>query len=148
MREFGLANCVVLVLAMGGMIAVAGCGGSDPFGYVQVSGKVTYEDGTPIPAPNIQVTFAPQSPAIDAKTHPPHGTAEIKEDGTFDRVTSRKFGDGIVRGRHKVLVQALDAEDRLSDAVPPDYADPATTPLEVDTADAPFHLKIAKPKPR
>jgi hypothetical protein len=29
--------------------------------------------------------------------------------------------------------------------VPPEYADPATTPLEINTADTPFHLKVRKP---
>lgn len=129
--------------------AVTGCGGSDPFDYVPVSGKVTYEDGTRIPD-RLQVTFVPQTPPIDKKTYPRHGLAEINDDGTFDRVTSYKPGDGIVPGRHKVLVQAFTKDDDASDAVPPEYNDIDKTPLEIDTADyspdKPFHFQIAKPE--
>jgi len=30
--------------------------------------------------------------------------------------------------------------------VPPEYGDPAATPLMVDTAQQPFHLKVRKPR--
>ena len=124
------------------------CGSSDPFDYVQVSGKITYEDGTPIPASSLRVTFVPQEQSLDSKTHARPGVAEVNvTDGTFSVVTSRKHGDGIVPGKHKVTVVALDATQAPTDAVPPEYAAEATTPLEVETGDQPFDLTARRPTP-
>jgi len=131
-----------------GVLVLTGCGASSaPFDYVQVAGKVTYEDGTLIPAAGIRITFLSQTPTEDPKTHPRPGQAEANvADGTFETVTSYKYADGVVRGRHKVVVVSMDAQQRRTDAVPLEYTDPRRTPLEVDTADAPFHLKIRKPQ--
>jgi len=55
-------------------------------------------------------------------------------------------GSGIVPGKHKVLVQAFQGEMEPSTAIPAIYADPATTPLEIDTSDTkPLKLLIARP---
>ena len=125
---------------------VLGCSGGDPFRYVKVSGKVTYEDGSFIPAERITLTFVPQAQGIDAKTQPHTGTAEVNvADGSFDAVTSHRFGDGLVAGRHKVLVTALGEHEMPSNAVPADYGDLGRTPLEVDTSESPFALQVRKP---
>jgi len=63
----------------------------------------------------------------------------------FGQATSHKPGDGLVRGKHKVTVVDIFLAPLPPEVVPPEYANPATTPLEVDTADAPFHIKIRKP---
>ena len=127
---------------------VAGCGSSDPFDYVQVSGTITYEDGSPIPAESIRLTFVPQSESLDAKTHARPGVAEVNvADGSFSVVTSRKHGDGIVPGQHKVTVVALDATQAPTDAVPQEYASDATTPLVVQTDSQPFDLRVSRPTP-
>ncbi len=124
------------------------CGSSDPFAYVPVSGKITYEDGSLIPAARLRLTFVSQSEAIDEKTHPRPGVAEVNvSDGTFDAVTSRRYGDGIVRGKHKVTVLAMDANEQPIGVVPAIYQDENTTPLEVDTAEQPFALTIKKTLP-
>lgn len=127
---------------------VSCCGSNDPFAYVPVSGKITYENGSLIPAARLRLTFVPQGEAIDEKTHPRPGVAEVNvSDGTFDAVTSRRYGDGIVRGKHKVIVIALDAGEQPTDAVPAIYQSEDTTPLEVDTAEQPFALTIKKTLP-
>ena len=80
------AGWFVAVVVLGAMLP-AGCGSSDPFDYARVSGKVTYDDGSLIPAARITVTFLSQAPAVDAKTHPRPGMAEVNTaDGTFDIV--------------------------------------------------------------
>ena len=133
-----LVFCLVLL--------APGCGSRDPFSYTRVNGKIVYEDGTLIPVDPLVLTFYPQRPPIDAKTFPRVGTAHVdKETGTFRAVTTSKPGDGLVRGKHKVTLtdswrQPLDAS-----LVPPEYGDPAKTPLEVDTADLPFELEVRKP---
>jgi len=107
---------------------------------------VTYEDGTPIPVEPLVLTFYSQDGQLDAKTYPRPGMAVArKEDGTFSGVTSHNAGDGLVPGRHKVTLTDLDGLPLDAVLVPPEYADPNSTPLEVDTADAPFHLKVRKP---
>jgi len=124
----------------------SGCGTRDPFRYVPVSGVITYEDGTLIPADEMMLLFFPQSAPLNERTHPRPGMAYVdKATGRFEKATSHKLGDGLVRGRHKVTIVNMVRAPFPPEIVPPEYADPATTPLEVDTADAPFHIKIRKP---
>ena len=49
---------------------LAGCGSGNPWDPVQVSGKITYEDGSIIPVGGMKLYFAPQTPPIDSKTFP------------------------------------------------------------------------------
>ena len=123
---------------------LTGCGGGDPFRYIKVSGKVTFEDGSPIRAEQVKVFFVPQSPPLDEKTYPRDGIAEVNvSDGTFSLATSHKYGDGIVPGTHKVLITAYGPED-ASNAVPAIYSKIETTPIEIDAKDTPFHFTIAR----
>jgi hypothetical protein len=132
------ATCCLLLLT--------GCGSGDPFAYVQVSGKVTYEDGSPIPADQLVLTFIPQGGSLDAKTHPRPGVATVdRATGEFRDVTSHKVNDGLVRGKHKVTLSGANHSQLKATVVPPEYADPDKTPLMVDTADQPFVLKVRKP---
>ena len=64
-----MRRCYVLT-ACGLLCLLAGCGGGDPFSYVKVSGKVTYDDGSRIAAPEIKLTFYPLAPPVDSKTYP------------------------------------------------------------------------------
>ena len=135
------------------LLVCQGCQ-QEPFDYVQVSGTVKYEDETLIPAARINVTFISQSDPVDPKTHPRPGTAAVNvEDGSFDTVTSHKYGDGIVVGRHKVLITAFDAMPEgqrghmlnPSNVIPPEYRAPNATPLEVDANDSPFTFRVRRP---
>ena len=66
-RMYGLPALAGLL----GLLLIAGCGGSkDPFSYVKVKGKVTYADGSLIPAQRIKLTFNSELPPLDAKTYP------------------------------------------------------------------------------
>jgi hypothetical protein len=120
-------------------VTLGGCS-SEPFPLVRVEGKITYDDGELIPVDSLMIRFVPQTPPLDEKTHARPGTTFTDQDGNFSRVTTHKANDGIVRGRHKVLVKAT------PETVPKFYMRIEETPLEVDTADAPFHIRVQRPK--
>jgi hypothetical protein len=122
------------------LCGVVGCGSGEPFDMLPVSGKVTYEDGSPISAARIEVTFEPQVEPIDQKTHARHGVAEVNvKDGTFSKAASRKPGDGLVVGRHKVRVFSYDKQEKRSEC--------QVTPSEIEVGpeSTEFHFKVQKP---
>ena len=137
---------VVCSLSLGG--GLSGCGSGNPYSYVKVTGKVTYADGSKIPAPRVHLTFiAENPPVIDEKTFAKNGSTDVTSaDGTFDYVTSKDYGDGLLPGKHKVMVQALDDREQPLDAlIPLKYRDKGTTPIEVDTANLPLVILVDKP---
>lgn len=132
------ANRLLLAFAI---VWVVGCGPSGPFEYVPIQGRVVYEDGSPVPGGQLQ--FESQMP-IEGNIRPRPAGAAIDSDGNFDAVTSYKYGDGLVPGKHKVsFIFATDAQGRP--LVPLEYQSMASTPLVVDTADAPLEIKVPKP---
>ena len=135
----------VLVL---GILLLFGCS-HEPFALVSVSGKVTYDDGSPIPVERLCLIFYSELAPIDSKTHPRPATASVDAaTGTIHSVCTHKFNDGLARGKHKVIVGVLGGGLPPESMLPPEYRDRTTTPLEVDTDQQPFELKIHKPKPR
>ena len=134
-------------LVLGGLLlaasACAGCGSSGPFDYVPVEGTVTYEDGTALPVDQFLLQFVSQAPAKET-AFPRPATAIVDGSGAFDAVTSYKYGDGLIPGKHKVAV--LDATGTNGQLlVPREYTNIATTPLMIDTNDAPLAIKIPQP---
>jgi hypothetical protein len=128
---------------------LAGCSGNnDPFSYVTVSGTVTYEDGSIIPADNMKVSFISESAPAGNKFPRPGWVLVDEKTGKFGCPTSHTPFDGLVRGKHKVLITVASSQAPLpANLVPPEYADLKKTPLEVDTADPnSFNLKVHKPK--
>lgn len=147
-----LLDVCVLLAARGAVLCVllffVGCGSGDPFSYVKVSGKVTYDDGSLIQHEGASLTFFPQAEALGPTTFPLPGVARFDPaTGQFNVVTSHKYGDGLVRGKHKVTLTTSSHHPLPASVVPPEYADPEKTPLLVDTAEQPFDLKVRKPKP-
>ena len=122
----------------------AGCGSGSPFDYVKVSGTLLYEDETPIPAPNIRLQFAAQDAPTVEGAYPRPAVANVDSSGHFDCVTSYKYGDGLIPGRHKVAVQQATGPGGRP-LVPKEYTSIATTPLMVNTDDAPLEIKVPKP---
>lgn len=126
--------------------SATGCDSINPFEQVKVRGTLTYDDGSLIPAEMIILKFEPLAKPLDAKTHPPAGMSYVNvEDGTFDVVTSHKYADGLVRGKHRVLVAATTKSGKSTQLVPSEYIDSERTPLFVDTAETPFQLVVRKP---
>lgn len=125
-------------------VCLGGCSDSAPFSYVPVSGRVTYEDGTAIPASGMKLQFEP----LDAQTvngmHPRIATADLDSEGRFSNATSHKYGDGLVPGKHKVAIgYATDKNGNL--LIPKEDASLGETQLTVDTANLPFEIKVPKP---
>lgn len=60
--------------------------------------------------------------------------------------TTHKANDGLVQGKHTVMLAGVNGEMLPASLVPPEYGDFSKTPLEVDTANQPFHLTIRKPQ--
>ena len=125
------------------LITLAGCGSSEPFDYVRASGKIRYEDGSPIPG-SFKLFFYSEAPPV-GNAHPRPGIADVDSQGNFKCVTSHTYADGLVPGKHKVtfMIGGMDANSRP--LVPKEFADPAITPIEVDTKDLPFDIKVPKP---
>jgi hypothetical protein len=123
-----------------------------PFDVVSVHGKVTYEDGSLIKADSILVTFNPIKTGQPGKIVPPGGQTYVNvQDGTFSGVSSRRKDDGLVVGRHKVVIVAFKSggQGRMptpSNAVPAAYHQESTTPLEVEvtSSNQDLALKVAK----
>ncbi|NCA17286.1 MAG: DUF4339 domain-containing protein [Betaproteobacteria bacterium] len=135
----------LLCLGLRWMIAARG---SDPYRYRSISGHIGYEDGQPIPADAIYLTFIPLGPPLRPGVHPRCGFASVNpRDGFFASATSRKRGDGIVDGKHRVLVRALKEGVLRTDLVPKEYLDFERTPLEVDAGSGRVELTVRRPEP-
>lgn len=131
--------CVLLTV-----VVVGGCS-REPFKFVPASGRLTYEDGTPLPTEGgLRVIFSPTAPPVDGEMYPPSSAAFPDADGNFSRVSSSRPGGGLVRGEHKVAVLYQDIDSKRF--VPREYISPKTTPLTVNTDDAPFEIRIPRPK--
>ena len=122
-----------------------GCNSGSPYKYIKASGKLTYEDGSPLPSRGVRLQFDSQDAPAVANAHPRPAVANVNDKGEFDCVTSYKYGDGLIRGKHKVAIeQATDQKGQL--LVPREYTSIASTPLTVDTANLPLEIKVPKPK--
>jgi len=130
-------------------VFVSGCGSGEPFSYVKASGKVTYDDGSLIQAPQVRLTFIAENPPTtgDEKIHArPATTYANPKTGEFSEITSHSYDDGLLSGKHKVIVNPTDERGTAIDGVvAPEYRDANKTPLEVDTANQPFVIKVKKP---
>ena len=124
-------------------LVTVGCGGSgSPFDYIPVSGQVTYEDGTPIKE-SLRLQFKSIDQEAVQAAHPRPALTYVDTAGRFDNVTSFKYGDGLVPGKHQVAI--LDAEVDGKLLVPREYTNVNTSPLVIDTADLPLEIKVPKP---
>jgi len=138
-----------LVSIASASLLAAGCGSDVPFGIVPVHGKVTYEDGSLIPASSLTVIFTPINPPREGKMTAPGGRTEADvTDGSFESVTSHRPYDGVLVGRHKVVVIASGkGASGKGGLVGPEYSKSSTTPIEVEVASSGQFLEIKVSKP-
>jgi len=122
-----------------------------PFDLVPIHGKVTFEDGSRIDAESILMTFNPVSTGAVGPMTAPGAKAQVNvADGTFDAVSTRRPNDGIVPGRHKVVVVSLKKGHNgmpvATKVVPARYQKESTTPLEIEvsSADQLVEIKVSK----
>ncbi|HEX6962049.1 MAG TPA: hypothetical protein VF175_09295 [Lacipirellula sp.] len=133
-------------LILAALACVCGCSRGNPYDLVEVSGAVTYEDGSLIPAETIMLKFQPLAAPRDAKTHPRKAYGRVNvADGTIGPMTTHKYGDGVVAGRHKVLIIPTTSNGEITQLVPDAYRNPATTPVEIDTSEQPLEIRVKKP---
>jgi len=128
------------------LTGLAGCGAVDPWDEIPVSGKVTYDDGSVIKATRLRVMFKSKTEPVDKKHHPRPGWAEVSlADGTFSEVTTSVAGDGLIPGRHEVIVHHEDDAKRrdkqtLMEIVKITSFDPEGTPTELKVP--PYEIEV------
>ena len=133
-----LGTCFTLVV-----FSSLGCGSSEPFDYVPSSGRISYEDNTPLPIEGtLRLTFYLDAPPVDGKFFARPGAAIPDKDGNFEAMTLHP-GDGLVPGKHNVTVSYMGRS--TNGIIPKTYTLKNETPLEVDTSQQPFDIKIPKP---
>jgi hypothetical protein len=113
---------------------MAGCGGGDE--SLQVTGVVTNADGSPIQCESGTVLFQPVGTGQ-------HASGEVQPDGAFAMMT-KVPGDGMKPGQYKVVLQLWKSYRDGKLAVPKEYGDASTTPLEatVDADHTHFEFKV------
>ena len=111
-------------------VALLGCQGDG--GAVQVSGTLKYVDGSPVTGESPLIIFEPVSDGRVAN-------GSIQPDGTFELYTT-KPGDGVQPGHYKVVLKVFKNYRDQSLAVPENYADASTTPLEATVDDDHAHF--------
>src|SRR4051812_47439541 len=122
----GLYGRLMLILALL-VCAVGGCGKKGPAMY-QVSGKVTYKDGSVPRAGICLVSFAPTKES-EAKVRR-NATGAIGPDGSFTMFT-RVNGDGVYAGEYAVLFTVANNPMAPVSLLSPKYTDLASPPFKV-----------------
>jgi hypothetical protein len=138
-------NLLHLSATLTALLLCAGCGSRGPYSYVPVHGVVQYEDGSKIPIGGMRLTFFPQDAPEVAGAHPRQAIAIVDEHGEFACATTYKYGDGLIPGKHKVVIQA-EAEKDGQKILPKSCLGPASTTIIVDTANLPLEVKVPKPQ--
>ncbi|MCC6494568.1 MAG: hypothetical protein IT424_16275 [Pirellulales bacterium] len=129
-RETCRSRLVRCVLALAVATALSGCSGRPD--AVQVSGTVTFKDGS-VPQAGVRVVqFVPaqDSPAKIRKA----ATGEIRDDGTFVAFT-RKPGDGVHVGKYDVTFSVWEGVMNSVSLLDGKYSSPTTTPYHVNIED-------------
>jgi len=134
------------------LVILGGCGGSEPFALLPLTGKITYDDGSLIPGDRVVVCFVPverQSRGKDVFSGS-QGELDMKS-GQIVGVTTHKYADGTMAGRYKVTVAAVkDGRNGIqvfTTAVPQQYQDAQTTPLTCEVVRGrAIVLTVAKPR--
>lgn len=139
-------HCASRLLCCLATMLSLGCIKNDKVHLVRGSGCVSYEDGTPIPEKPLVLNFHPVSAAEHNHMSRPAASAIVDSStGRFKQVTTRRFGDGLVSGQHRVTVHLPGRKALPATVAAPEYSDEAKTPLKVDTAVQPFDIRLKRP---
>lgn len=124
-------TCVRWFVVVGGICSAFLLGCSNRERLYPATGRVTYQDGTPLAGGAIE--FRPAKPSAKPG---PNATGQIASDGTFQMST---FGvdDGVVIGQHQVLIIPPPTPEefggrRLSNSVAPRFGSFETSGLHAD----------------
>ncbi|WP_425395170.1 hypothetical protein [Aeoliella sp.] len=105
------------------VVCVVGCG-SDT---AQVSGKVHYEDGSPVEGAIRVIRFEPTDATADGRKV---ASGRLAEDGSYELMTKRP-GDGVSKGKYKVTFTVLESPQTGVSLIKPEYMSADSSPLEV-----------------
>ena len=138
-----LARWSVTLLALAALTGAAGCGS----GRYPVAGRVTYEDGSPLPEGSVVGETTDGGVTVMAR-------GIVGSDGRFEWGTERP-GDGAKPGNYKVIVvpRALGDAELAKGEVPAvdskftRYESSGLT-FEVKPEKNELNIKVTKPKPR
>lgn len=127
-------------------LAIVGCWSSTPYPLTQVEGNVLYEDGSLIPAETVRLQFISLAETKSPKYPPKKANVQVDATtGRLTKATTYRYGDGVIRGEHRVIVQAMNGGRPDVGLVPSSCERPDTTPLMVDTAVQPIEIRVPKP---
>ena len=123
-----------------------GCGSGRPFDYVTRFRQSLVRRWHSDPRGVIRLSFAAQDAAAVGDAYPDRASPIVNAQGEFDCVTSYKYGDGLIPGKHKVAIRTSPSNSGKS-VVPKEYlsADDHTA-LRRYALDAPLISKCRKPK--
>lgn len=138
-RRGGLTGCGLLLATL------VGCGGSTPVPVFPVEGVVEVAGQ---PAAGAFVVFHPvgSRPRDASGAEVPLPSAQVKADGKF-QLTTFEASDGAPAGRYAVTVQWHKLVGKGNDqqagpnVVPPQYSDPASSPVQVSVESKPNQLE-------
>jgi hypothetical protein len=134
----------IAVLAVAG--AASGCRKGYQAPTIHVSGKVTYEDGSLVPANRMVVSFLTPQKLIE-ENYPPAATGQVDtRDGTFSELTTWEAGDGVIAGPHEVEVVRFGDEKDPGGIKAIDYRGGRVWPnkVEVTPEKTEFHITIPR----
>lgn len=136
-----VAASVAVLIVTARLLVAGGIGhiASEPYKALPVTGKVTFEDGTPMPVGRMTVVFTSQTPPVEKNIIPRPAQAEVKvADGTFSEATTHRPGDGLILGRHTVEAFSYDGKgNRVPLAIYP-------TEIEVSKNSTVFEFKVKR----
>jgi hypothetical protein len=120
-----LRKAIVLLAIAMGLAAESGCGGRKTY---QVSGRVQYQDGSPITGGVRTINFEPA--ANTTAEIRKMATGEIGTDGSFTMYT-RRPGDGVIPGIYVVTFTIMDQPLGGKLLIPEKYKSPAESPFDI-----------------
>jgi len=107
---YAYAACAAVAAAVCANLSLSSARERHPFDVVPVSGRVTYEDGTPISGTPVLLAFSSKVEPI-GNMFPRDGIVDVETaDGTFSQVTTDpgEPGDGLIVGKHTVSAVLAD----------------------------------------
>ena len=131
-------------------VSAGGCKRSAQAPMIAVSGKVTYEDGSLVPANQLELRFRTTQPELfQEKDYPATATARVDtRDGTFREMTTWQHGDGVIAGEYEVEVTRHGNEQDPGGFEAEMYRGDRVWPSKVTVAPDKTEFEIAIPKGR
>lgn len=115
---------------------------------VPVSGRVTYEDGSPVPANSMELRLLTPQKLVDEEKYPHAATARIDiRNGAFSAATTWEHGDGVIPGEHEVEVVRFGDEKEPGEVRAKEYRGDRIYPSKVTVSadrDNVFHITIPR----